>query len=68
MAIYVKLKMIDVTMKKIYQNPETKIVKIQTQYQMLAGSPGYGGTTTETSGNLSRRGNSVWDEDDEEEY
>lgn len=54
-------------MKKIYQNPETKIIKVQTA-QMVAASPGYGGYTTETSGNLSRRGESLWDDDESEDY
>jgi len=54
-------------MKKIYQNPTIKIVRIATQ-RLLADSLQYGrGTTTETSGNLSRRGNDFWD-DDEEDY
>ena len=38
-------------MKKTYKNPAMQIVKIQTA-QIIASSPGYGGTTTETSGNL----------------
>ena len=38
-------------MKKIYKNPEMKVVKVQMA-QLMAGSPGYGGTTDETSGNL----------------
>ena len=49
-------------MKKTYQIPEMKVVKIHTQ-QMIAMS--YGGTTNEKSGNLSRRGGSLWDDDDE---
>ena len=49
-------------MKKTYINPTMTIVKIQTA-QMLAASPGYGGSTTETSGNLSRE-SSFWDDDD----
>ena len=55
-------------MKKIYQNPEIKIVKVQTA-QMVAASPGYGGSTGETSGNLSRefRG-SLWDDDEDDDY
>lgn len=40
-------------MKKTYINPNINIVIIQAS-QILAGSPGYGGTTNETSGNLSR--------------
>jgi len=53
-------------MKKIYQNPTIKIVRIATQ-RLLADSLQYGLSTTETSGNLSRRGrNGFWD--DEEDY
>lgn len=52
-------------MKKIYQNPEIKIVKVQTA-QMVAASPGYGGSTTETSGNLSREGGSLWDDENDD--
>lgn len=53
-------------MKKIYQNPEIKIVKIQPAL-MQTTSLGYSTTqtTTETSGNLSR-GGSFWDDDDED--
>ena len=51
-------------MKKIYQNPEIKIVKVQTA-QIMVASPGYGGSTTETAGNLSRRGGSLWDDDED---
>ncbi|MBQ8487459.1 MAG: toxin PIN [Prevotella sp.] len=52
-------------MKTMYIKPETKVLKINTGHQLLAGSPGYGGSTSETSGNLSRRGDSFWDEDEE---
>ena len=38
-------------MKKTYIAPSMEVVKIQTA-QLMAGSPGYGGETTETSGNL----------------
>ena len=38
-------------MKKQYKNPEIKVVKVQMA-QLLAGSPGYGGSTNETSGNM----------------
>jgi hypothetical protein len=55
----------DTTMKKIYQNPTIKIVRIATQ-RLLADSLQYGRSTTETSGNLSRRGGSIWDDEDEE--
>ena len=51
-------------MKKTYINPTMTIVKIQTHHQMLAGSPGYGGSTEATSGNLSRE-SSFWEEDED---
>lgn len=54
-------------MKKIYKAPEMKIVKVETT-QIMAGSPGYGGNTVETSGNLSRGGGSLWDDDEDEDY
>lgn len=41
-------------MKKIYQIPGIKIVKLHAT-PILAGSPGYGGETKATSGNLSRQ-------------
>jgi len=50
-------------MKKTYQNPTTKMVKIHTS-QMIATSPGYGGETTLTSGNASRQGGDFWDDEE----
>ena len=38
-------------MKKKYIAPSMEVVKIQTA-QLMAGSPGYGGDTTATEGNL----------------
>ena len=64
MAIYVKLKMIDVTMKKIYKTPTTNVVKVELTHMIAISTIG---DTDATSGNLSRRGNSVWDEDEEYE-
>lgn len=57
-------------MKKTYINPNTKIVKIQTA-RMMAGSElgkysGEGNTISSNDAVLSRRRNSVWDEDEEE--
>ena len=46
-------------MKKIYINPTTQIVELKTQQNMMLTASG---TTNETSGNLSRRRNDVWDE------
>ena len=60
MAINVKKKQ-NSNMKKTYQNPVIKVVKIQTT-QMLATSPGYGGNTEQTYGNLAPEFN-IWDEE-----
>ena len=62
-------------MKKKYQSPEAQLVLVNT-LQMIAASPvenGFDpskpiGTTGATSGNLSRRGYSVWDDENEEDY
>ncbi|MBQ8487318.1 MAG: hypothetical protein IJ533_06690 [Prevotella sp.] len=51
-------------MKKTYQNPTAKVVKIQP-YLMQSASASILGETTKTSGNLSREGGSFWDEDEE---
>ena len=55
-------------MKKTYQNPEIKVVKVQTA-QMIAASTEVGVGSNydpETSGAIqSRRGGSLWDDDDE---
>ena len=48
-------------MKKIYQHPEINVVRVQTA-QMIATSPGYGGSTTETDGNLGRDDEPLLDE------
>ena len=40
-------------MKKKYIAPATESIKINA-VTILAGSPGYGGSTTQTSGNLGR--------------
>ena len=52
-------------MKKIYNNPTTKVVKLQPM-KIMAGSMKYGGTTREASGNLSRRNDSFWDDEEDE--
>ena len=66
MAIYVKLNMIDVTMKKIYINPTMTIVKIQSQHQ-LAGSEQLGVNNTEVdAANADARRGHLWDDEDEE--
>ena len=50
-------------MKKIYQIPAMQVTVIELQ-QMIAMSNL--GSTLETSGNLGRRGGSVWDDEEEE--
>ncbi|MBR1394758.1 MAG: hypothetical protein IJ559_03765 [Prevotella sp.] len=60
-------------MKKTYQNPETKIVKVQVAQMIAASNPkgfngGLGGDGEGGSGDegLSRRfGGSLWDDDEE---
>ena len=54
-------------MKKTYQTPAINVVRISST-QILAGSPGYDTTkeTSQTSGNLSRRRSTLWEDEDEE--
>ena len=52
-------------MKKVYINPTTSIVNIETA-QMIAASIGFGDSVESAAGAESRKG-SFWD-DDEEEY
>ena len=68
MAIYVKLKMIEVTMKKTYINPAIQIVKITSQIKMLAGSDmqNQGDYNSSSITIASRKSDSVWDDEDEE--
>ena len=54
-------------MKKIYQNPEIKMVKVQTT-QMIAASELRGfGDSVESASGAESRGGGFWD-DEEEEY
>ena len=55
-------------MKKIYQNPTTKVMRIEL-HQMIAASPateqrGFGEDVTDASGADARRGSSLWDDED----
>lgn len=56
-------------MKKIYQNPETKVVRVEVT-RMIAGSEkmGIGANVSSASGAESRRGrgSSLWDDEDDE--
>ena len=57
-------------MKKTYMNPETRVIKIQTQ-QMIAESQtsnpvvSFSETSLEGSAAVSRRGFNVWGDDEE---
>ena len=57
-------------MKKTYQNPEMKIVKVQMTQMIATSNPdGFVGTLGSNGGNgndaLGRRGGSLWDDDEE---
>lgn len=52
-------------MKKIYINPTTQIVELKTQQNMMLTASG---TTDATEGNLSRRRNDVWDDEEDYDY
>ena len=58
-------------MKKIYQNPTTTVVKIQTVQMIASSLDGFNKSLNNVGGNgrnaLGRRDNSFWD-DEEEEY
>lgn len=64
MIIHVKK---NITMKKIYQNPEINVIKIKP-ILMNAASPAYGGSTDATNGNLGKEGGFWSDDEPEEEY
>jgi len=68
MAIYVKLKMIDVTMKKIYKNPTIKVVKIQPTNILVNSLQTSDENANPELGMSSRRGGSDWDDDDDYDY
>ena len=53
-------------MKKTYQNPEIRIVKVQTA-QMLANSLGVQGDAQGSTMLSRQHGGSLWDDDDDEE-
>ena len=51
-------------MKKKYQNPETKVIKVQTS-QIIAASPVEMYGKNATSEAMSRDGGSSWDDEDD---
>ena len=53
-------------MKKIYQVPTLTVVRVDMTPILADSLPYDDRGTTETSGNLSRRGGSIWDDEDEE--
>ena len=50
-------------MKKIYQNPETTIVKVQTTQMIAVSTQMYGENATGDA--MGRRGGNVWDDDED---
>lgn len=53
-------------MKKIYQNPETKVVRVEVTHMIAASEKmGIGKPVESASDADSRRGSSLWDWDDE---
>lgn len=53
-------------MKAIYIKPETKIVKVMTEYHLLAGSDIAAGEEYQSGNAVLSRGGSTWDDEDEE--
>jgi hypothetical protein len=53
-------------MKKIYQNPETTIIKVQTAKMIAVSTTEMYGKNATGSG-MSRQGSSLWDDDDYDE-
>lgn len=53
-------------MKKIYQNPEMKVIKIQTAKMLAASQLGIGDNVNTAEGADARRFDSFWD--DEEDF
>ena len=55
-------------MKKIYQNPETKIVKVQTAKMIAVSSLEMYGKNATGPAMSRQRGGSNWDDDESEDY
>jgi len=53
-------------MKKIYQNPEIKVIKVTVSHLCDPSIQMYGKDAT--SDGMSRQGGSLWDDDDDEDY
>lgn len=53
-------------MKKIYQNPATKIIRIELHHMIAASETmGFGASVNDASGADSRRGSAFWDDEEE---
>lgn len=55
-------------MKKIYNNPTITVVKIQHAAALLIGSDIREGNASNEKDVLSRRGSSLWDDEEDEDY
>ena len=53
-------------MKKIYKNPEIKVLKMQSMLMQSASVQMYG--TNATGDAMSRDGGSFWDDDEDSDY
>ena len=52
-------------MKKIYQNPEMKVIKIQTAKMLAASQLGIGDSVGSASGAEARRYDPLWDDEED---
>ncbi len=56
-------------MKKTYKNPTLKVVNVKPATILAGSTPGYGETTTATSGNCGRGSRfSTWEDDAAADY
>ena len=53
-------------MKKIYQAPETLMVRLRARHQILSNSIAVGNAYSTGNAVLSRRSGSFWDDEDDE--
>jgi len=53
-------------MKKTYQNPSTKVVRIEQHLMETVSTIGFGAAVGSAAGAESRRGRGSWEDDEEE--
>ena len=53
-------------MKKLYKNPDIKVVRMQSMLMQSASVQMYGKDATGSA--MSRQGGSLWDEDEDDDY